>query len=198
MSDPIEWPSYHSGPKEHVHALGVISLNFNYFEHLLLMLLEQHLDFKIARHVFTMLNNSNRPQLIREAFKIYEGDAEVTGCVDAALRYFSVCVENRNNLAHGRLCTYETDLLRVEKTTRGQGGFASEFLFKLEDLRQVADEIMIGADFVAELSGTLRGRKTLRQGTATATTPLGMSPLPRPALPSIPQMPRKIIPLRPL
>jgi hypothetical protein len=36
------WPSYPTGPKDHLHALGVISLNFNLYEMSLGVFFERH------------------------------------------------------------------------------------------------------------------------------------------------------------
>jgi hypothetical protein len=38
-----DWPAYDIGPQKHIHALGVVSLNYNLFEGALWLIFERYL-----------------------------------------------------------------------------------------------------------------------------------------------------------
>ncbi len=59
------WPNYPTGPKDHLYALGVISLNFNLYEYSLIIFLEEHFLKDVAQFIFDKLNNEDRSRLIR-------------------------------------------------------------------------------------------------------------------------------------
>jgi hypothetical protein len=66
MSDTdYEWPKYPTGPKDHVYALGVISLNFNLYEFSMIVLLERYFDKPVAEFIFDKLSTEERGSLIR-------------------------------------------------------------------------------------------------------------------------------------
>jgi hypothetical protein len=44
MTDNPDWPAYETGQKEHMHALGVIAVNYNLFERSLFPLFAHHLE----------------------------------------------------------------------------------------------------------------------------------------------------------
>jgi hypothetical protein len=99
----IPWPSaYNVGPRDHLHALGVISNNYNEFESELFMLFSHHLQ--IPQSVYELFYFSTteckRLEFIKETFASLEKDSEVTKCVIDLIAYFQWCSEVRNTLLH--------------------------------------------------------------------------------------------------
>ena len=85
-----KWPPYPTGPKEHLEALGVISLNFNLYEYSLVNFFEEFFDKTVAAFIFHKLNNEERAALIRVLMKS-DPEPEFTGEVENLLRHFATC-----------------------------------------------------------------------------------------------------------
>jgi hypothetical protein len=102
-----EWPQYSRGPKESLHAIAVLILNFNAFETALFKLFAHHLvddkaAFKLATKMFFSLPERNRLDFIKLTFSSREKDAEVKLTVSKLLKYFEWCQHARNHFAHSR------------------------------------------------------------------------------------------------
>jgi hypothetical protein len=193
------WPSYPTGPKDHLHALGVISLNFNLYEMSLGVFFERHFPKPIAEHIFQKMTNEERISLIQKLADIYEADPIGKTEIEYALTHFQICAENRHNLLHSRLQMALEDVLAVEKQARGSPDKILEFHLKVGDLRRTADEMMAGFNFMIQLwwyfdkrDHFFAQKEGYRQG-VMPDPPEGEAP----TLPKRPPKPRKINP-RPL
>jgi hypothetical protein len=156
MTSPdYEWPRYSVGPKDHLEALGVISLNFNLYEYSLVIFLERYLNKQVSAFLTDKLNNEERSELIRLMVQD-EPRPELIDEVEFLLRHFATCAANRHVLLHSRLgsppSVAEKDkILSLEKAARGEPERLLAFRLKIGDLRRTADEMHAGVDFVIDL-----------------------------------------------
>src|SRR5690242_18073556 len=94
-----EWPKpkYDAPSKDKMHALGIISLNYNSFEHTLFAIFRSNLvgklDDKFLEFLFGEFNRQQQVESIRMAFSTTESDPEVKDCVQHLLSYFHWCYE---------------------------------------------------------------------------------------------------------
>jgi hypothetical protein len=176
------WPVYKTGPNKHLHALGVISVNYNLFEFALSDVLKHYAGEDVSKFFFERINNEERIEAIRHFVKAKERDAAILTLMDNLTTYFSACSNNRNILMHSRyLDGSESNVLSLEKNLRGQVSLLY-FRLLLPDLRRFADKVRNGIVFVADLLEYLRARDA------------GVVPLP--ALPKKLRSPRTLNPSR--
>jgi hypothetical protein len=194
------WPKYPTGPKGHLYALGVISLNFNLYEYSLTVFLERYLPKDVAGFLFDRLNNVERPAIIRLLMK---GEPEdVIENIEYLLRHFATCAQNRHTLLHSRLVPGGgtlLDVLTIEKFARGNPEKILEFHLEIGDPHRTADEMYAGFEFVVSLFHYFEKRDHYLILGATAQEGLCPAPLPseHPPLPKRPPEPRTISPLLP-
>lgn len=200
MSEPdYPWPHYRTGPNDHLHALGVISLNFNLYELALIIYAEEHFDKQIAEYIFSTMTNEERVGLIRRLAEWKEPDPDAREAIDFSLSHFMTCAENRHNLLHSRLQISHKTVLTLEKAARGNPEKLLQFHLKIGALRRVADEMMAGFNYILRLWDYFRARQRyldaldLHEEGLVADPPKGQPP----ALPDKPPSPRKIDPLPP-
>jgi hypothetical protein len=89
-------PNYSTGPTKHLHALGVISLNYNMFERGLVAVLEFYLDKPTAEFLFDKMSNEQRVGIIRQFARQREKDPVILDLIEHQLLYFGRCFENLN------------------------------------------------------------------------------------------------------
>jgi len=204
MSEPdYPWPRYEVGPKDHLEALGIISLNFNLYEYSLVIFLEQHFSKDVSGFLTDKLSNEERSQLIR---LVMQNDPypEVTEEIEFLLRHFATCAANRHLLLHSRpsipILGVPTDkILQLEKFAKGDPQRLLAFQLKIGDLRRTADEMRAGFDYVVNLWRYFFDREhyhTVLEHAEESGIP-GPSPSVHPTLPKRPPEPRKIDPLQP-
>jgi hypothetical protein len=187
------WPRYLTGPEDHLSALGVISLNFNLYEHSLAVFLEEHLSKEVAAYLSDRLTNEQRSHLIRLLMKT-DPEPQVYAEVEFVLRHFATCAENRHNLLHSRpafgLGLFGADNLSLEKLARGNPEKLLAFELEIGDLHRTADEMRAGYDFVVSLWRYFREREKWPASANRDAPPRE----PPPSLPERPPEPRKINP----
>jgi hypothetical protein len=145
-------PNYRSGPYEHLHALGVISLNFNMYESSLVIPLEFYLPKSTASFVVNRESHQRRVAAIKHFVSINEPNQQMVGAIDHALKHFDACYENRNILLHSKLSFNAVDARRyltLEKLSN-KAEFI-QFHFSLSELQRVADEMMDGVFYLSDI-----------------------------------------------
>jgi hypothetical protein len=185
-------PAYETAPPKHLHALGVISLNFNLFETSMYVLLEQFMPESAVAYFFHEMSNEKRMSALR-AFSQSHADPDITERIDSICTYFSICAENRNLLMHSRIEQLRSaDLLSLTKM--GKSGELS-FDLPLGILRRVADEMWMGIKFTFDFAKHLAA---LRE---SLTSLVNIEPDAGPkfvaavqSLPEIPPKPHKLDP----
>jgi hypothetical protein len=157
-----EWPQYSRGPKESLHAIAVLILNFNAFETALFRLFAHHLAddrpaYKLATKMFFALPERNRLDFIKMVFSSREKDADVKITLSKLLKYFEWCQHTRNHFAHSR---YDPSLFKTPQddthiflAKRGQRYGPKPHYMKpsLAVLRNAADKINQGLHLCLDL-----------------------------------------------
>jgi hypothetical protein len=183
-----QWPlpDYTTGPTRHVHALGVISLNFNMYEAAQQVFLEFNLDKGTAEFLFDKMTNEQRQAAIRHFVAKGEKDSAIRDLVEHSLAHYARCFENRNILMHSKqyFAVSLESVLSIEKRPKGKS-VALTFHLQLDDLRRTADEMMDGVFFITDIWRVVdfRDHDPKDRKTATFRTP---------ALPAKPELPKKL------
>jgi hypothetical protein len=139
------WPFYMRGQRDHIHAIGVVALNFNRMELLLHRLLYRYLGTESEAahaHICRSLNLHS----VLELFNICVAKEKSASRRDH-LRHFSRCYEacaaNRNILMHSDLDELESteQALALFKRSGAKPHIRNQLKLSIEELRRVADEI---------------------------------------------------------
>ncbi|WP_316161942.1 hypothetical protein [Bradyrhizobium sp. SZCCHNRI20481] len=162
-----EWPDYHTGRREHVHAVGVIALSYTAFERRLFGLYSHHPERQNMPHAlmqlyYSSLNEANQLKAIRVVFSEYEREPEVIDRVDNILEYFDWCSDARNKLLHSEMYPAmfggDADKLYLTKPLSKRDPASTYMWLTVEELRDIADKIEHGKRNSAALSLYLRYR----------------------------------------
>jgi hypothetical protein len=102
------WPHYATGPKDHMHALGVISVNFNLFETSLIAIFAQpFIRAGVPRdecsRLFGGYSNEQRLDVMRTMYRGRGWSDEARDHIEHLIGYWSACFQNRNLLMHAHL-----------------------------------------------------------------------------------------------
>lgn len=142
------WIARHSMiDPERLHALGIITLQWNHSERNLWLIFS--LVFSLHRRVAWILAHDmgdiSLCEKIKEMLKIMQPEPEVDTVLNAYLKAYDVCRINRNTLTHFTSATNPTnpdDLLNaVFLRRKGPSGKPNELPSTLKDIRRVAEEI---------------------------------------------------------
>src|SRR5690242_11568519 len=100
-----EWPRYLVPEPHYLHALGVISLNYNTYEHQLFAIFLHHLreagvPGSFSEFIFNEFNMQQKTEAIKKSYQSFEKDPAVLEAVDHLLLHFNWCFEARNLLLH--------------------------------------------------------------------------------------------------
>ena len=187
-------PRYRSVGKDHAHALGVITLNYNQFEFVFFRLFAHHFErqkvpLAAAWATYSGLPDNARSRTIRAVFADCEADATAIDHVDHALKFFARCVANRNLLFHSRSADEPPGEMRLSKTVKEDWETINHIDMTLVQLRQIADDMFTGFEYSWEVWAYLQGRD-LRDTLA----PFWQWAMPR-TLPQKPPLPQALVPV---
>jgi hypothetical protein len=169
MSEPIDnWPlpHYSAGPRDHLHAVGIISAVYNSFEDCIHRLYRHHFDvrqipYQLSDFLWLAINENQRIEALKVVFSNCEKDKEVVTRIDNLIEYFQWCWAIRNMLSHAQhypaafsAKTGKLHLMRISKRNPDIG-YAQ---FDLATLRTMADRIEYGKRHCARLIIYLRVR----------------------------------------
>jgi hypothetical protein len=166
-ADTWPMPHYNPGQPKHLHALGVIAIQFASFERSVdILYLNKALGQKLPQDLIELyyfsLNEEKRIDAVRLIFKTYEQDANVINLIDNLLEYFHWCRNCRNQILHAEQYPPAfgggEDVLYLIKRVGKQSPKSGYMKFSLERLRFIADKIRVGVVHAAELHLYLRFR----------------------------------------
>jgi hypothetical protein len=189
---------YHPGLKDHMHALGVISANFNDLEVSLFFLFYYYLNdpqSKAPGLIFGGLDNKKRINIIKSFAEGYESPGEIRDLVFRFVDGFDICSENRHSLMHSSVtgeinALIPTPDLSLKKHSRSNFGSQTFANVDLKRLRKIADEIyaydIFGFGIYIYLQARRNGGKIILAGETKS-----------PSLPVIIPLPDKLILLPP-
>ena len=169
MSESDQWPSpdYNPGSRDHLHAIGVISMMFNAFERGLHDLYEIHpLRQRVPQRLidlyFYSLNEDRRTQAIQKVFKSFERSPKVKAIVTNLVDYFEWCKDARNKVLHAEqypaLLGGDPAFLHLTKKASKNNPSARYIALTVPLLRSIADKMRAGQLQCAKVRIYLRVR----------------------------------------
>jgi hypothetical protein len=187
MSDPVEWPPYHIGSRDHLHAIGAVIAAWNIVEtayQTFTQLIFAH-NMKAGVHAFELLGNDERVRLIRAQLPGLANEQELD-LLDHFIKSANICKENRNVLAHAGYSNQPSEELIV-MTTKGSKGRSSlnRIKFSVGGIREMADATYATAFFGMNLWSAINLRLSNQAWTSRGVSPRFFQSLPeKPPLPS--------------
>jgi hypothetical protein len=179
------WPAYPLGPASHIHALGVIAINYNSLEQALFVLLREYLGTHHILHaqIFQALNTTSILALFTAAVELHERDDALKERLVAFCPLFGTCFTNRNLLMHANVREADaTDvLLALAKRSKRKPHIFNDLRLTLPELRQIADDIRTVFTYAFRLWNFI-----LKRARRVSGWPEEDQPVRLPALPDIP------------
>jgi hypothetical protein len=198
-----QWPEpkYRIAQKEHLHAIGVLVLNYNAFESALFDIFVHHLDRhdvpqRLAKKLYFEMQERKRLDFVKVIFSAYERNPHVKVALTKLLKYFEWCADTRNRLVHAK---YSPPLFGVENNKLYLAKRVSQRSLKLHYmqpslrvLRNAADHIRVGLDCCVSLHFHLKLRDTPQEERSLALRASALGDPSPPPLPEIPPPPKKL------
>lgn len=160
------WPSYDVGIKEHAHAVGVLSFNYNTLENELLQLLALYdgAPEDVVAFIFEKFSTDARLEWLRRLVKTRRAiSPAIAKALLAFCDAYKVCTDNRNLIVHSRISALwtGTSALMLSKRSRGQGKESHQDV-DLKTIRRVADEVFDWAKFAHHVLFYVKRRQRSR------------------------------------
>ena len=144
------------------------------------------MGFSSAANWFHRSNNRDRVEMLKAIVTKNEHDHDIRDCVLWALQCFDICTNNRNVLVHARSeHQYRSSTMRLSKKHRTDPNRTSHYPLKLNDLREVADDMGALLDFMVHLHAHIHDLRPPPNAI--------LGPCPEP-LPNKPPKPRRLEP----
>ena len=198
-SESSSWAGpYSSSHGDLIHAVGMISLNYNFLEVILRQHYLNHFNYpSTGAFTFERQSNDVRLELIKRYIAARKGrdiDADYAEAFLHFLDCFKACQTNRNIIMHARvaLLTENEELfLEFSKSRKDEPLTLNHFVVSLNGLRKIANDIKTTAEYgrvtrLLWLSSQVRGTEIARL----------FGPLPE-ALPEKPELPEILNPQGP-
>lgn len=158
MSATDSWPSYPTGDKDSIFAIGVISLKFVELEAVLIRLFATilRIPYETAQQISSRVGSSACSALTDQAAekKRHGWSEDVQAHIEHFLKGFSVCTENRNNVAHSDIAwsssNAEVALYKISKN-----GNEIMAVAELGHLHRVADDMNTYAVYGRQLANAI-------------------------------------------
>jgi hypothetical protein len=166
MTGSPAWPSYQTGPKDSIFAIGVISINYARLEFAAqgMFINILGMTMNVGHFVYARLGPEMRDAMMRQALPFRGWPQNVGELAFHFIEANKICYENRNKLMHSNIMVGSERTIVLYKTDRsGKTTLANP---TLKELRQVADDMNTYVDFGLWLSNQI------------AWTLLGMKPQP--------------------
>ena len=105
VEDTWPVPDHNAGKPKHLHAIGVLSMNFNQYERGLYLLYKFHLSKKrlprgIIELYYFSLSERLRLAAIQNVFEEFERSDKVKAVLDSNLKFFDWYSQVRNSILH--------------------------------------------------------------------------------------------------
>ncbi|WP_316172116.1 MULTISPECIES: hypothetical protein [unclassified Bradyrhizobium] len=184
-----EWPSYLTGRRDHIHALGVISLSYSAFERDLFTLYAHHPGVKgmpreLVDKYWSSQSEFNQVKSVREIFQMYETDPAPLKFVNKLMDYFDWCSHTRNQLMHSEyypsIFGGVADKLYLIKRASKAKSESIYITLTVDQLRDIADKIEHGKRECAAFIIWLRIRDIPREELPRSYGVYAADPMPEP------------------
>jgi hypothetical protein len=180
MPNADNWPNYSLGPKEHLHAMGVLIAAWKHvetaYQTLVQLVFPQHL--KAGIHTFELLGFDGWCKLIRAHFPDF-ATAEEMELIEHFMKSSNVCKENRNIIAHAGHPNQPaaSTIVMAGKITKDRSKLDLIY-FDLEALREMADATYTTGNFGFNVGSAILMRLSNASLQAQGLAPTFFVPLP--------------------
>lgn len=163
MNNQWPLPKYSSAPADHLHALGVVTLNFNTFEFALFRLFSHHLetlkvDISVSWNLYSALQDNKKGDAIVDLYSRYEKNSSVINHVNHILAFFHRCSGNRNHLFHATHTHHPGDDLHLSSGVRREWNRVNQLQLSLPQIRSIADSMHDGFLYLWDVWAYLQRR----------------------------------------
>ncbi|TAA55277.1 hypothetical protein [Shinella sp. JR1-6] len=134
---------------ERAHALGLVTLYWNFCEAGLAELVTDYSGMKPAdaAHFLYGANAVSLLDLLRGLARRNEKRPDLLEALDHAITCVDICRRNRNNLAHSWV-NFKGDKLFKPNRARGGNPFTEVFSFDLGEIREVAEDCYTAGQYL--------------------------------------------------
>jgi hypothetical protein len=182
MAEPDYWPTYATGPRESIFALGVISINYSRLEIAFARIFGIVLGIDWALSTLAMARIKSIETILaimREALSKLDWPDDVKEQVGEFITAFKIFADNRNLLMHSTLLAGGTEANLLYKTNNA--GKTTVARPTLQELRHLADEMYCYFNYSQHLANSIEARRV--DWTASPVLQI-----PWPNTPSLPQL----------
>lgn len=189
-SEVSDWPKHPDSSKEHVYAIGMLSINYNELEEIFLGLIDHYNRSAegLSAFLFEKLSADVRTEWLKKLMSLHEDESAVHLSMAHLISAYKICTANRNLLIHSRIMAHRlTDndnALIASKRTR-KTGEEKYYEFSLDVIRRVADEIQFWRGYAGHINAYLNRRALKEKNLPTGSRLIGPTKLPgEPSLPA--------------
>ena len=150
-------------PSDHVSiwAIGMITIEWNYIEHLLECLLELFLvGHGLSYEFVEPMGNATRTELLFKYILNNERNKRFKIFFMHAQKHLLICRENRNFLSHGRMNTHSKNHITIERVTRRQSSRTTSKIM-VHQLMQVSEDMVHCIEYLNYISANTSFYKSL-------------------------------------
>ncbi|MGB0084491.1 MAG: hypothetical protein WBP94_03845 [Rhodomicrobiaceae bacterium] len=186
------WPANPDPSKEHIYAIGRLSVNYNDLEATLLHLIQIYDDdtyHEITDFLFQKVPTNVRIEWLKKVLSIFERDNDVILSIEHFISAYSICTDNRGLLVHSRIFALgigDNSLLTAKRSRKT--GVLTGYEFPLEVIRRISDEIEFWKRYGSHICAYLNRRSLSQQ-----KLPEGMQPIGPTTLPQISSLPANLL-----
>jgi hypothetical protein len=158
-----DWSGDYFGPslRDHLHALGVVALNYNALEISFYLLFCEYVGYsEVSAQLFSDMKNNFRLETLKATAIKQEKNVAVIDAIGTFVGAFDICALNRNILMHSvhDLVQDGDSVLKLLKSNRKDPMKQTNLVFDVRTLRQVADEIWTLDQYAVDLAFYLQTR----------------------------------------
>jgi hypothetical protein len=193
MNESSEWPLYHIGSRDHLHAIGVVIASWNIVETAYQTFIQLIFANNVTAgiHAFELLGNDERVKLIRAQLPSIATEHEID-LLDHFIKSTNICKEYRNVLAHAGYANQPADeLILMTKGLSKDRQSTNLIRFSVGGIREMADATYATAGFGLNLWTAMNLRLSNEAWISRGTPPRFL-----PSLPEKPPLPRNWVQIR--
>jgi hypothetical protein len=141
MATTQSWPTYPTGPRESIFAMGVVSIKFAEIESVIVFMFATVLGigFEAATKIASKIGTGNCQHLIGQLLSGNQWDERTNELVAHFIKGAAILTESRNSLMHSNLAWHTSEHTVLFKTSKQGNTMMS--VPKLGELRRVADDM---------------------------------------------------------
>jgi hypothetical protein len=196
-SSSAAWPprSYHIGPKDHLHALGVVAALYNNLEFSLFGLFYMYsgISGPLAQSLFGNMSNAQRADFLTKCIDEARIDVILKELAYHFIQCFSICAENRNFLMHATIHPHiDPEQLTFRKSSREDPARFNTINAGVTAIRKVANSFHEIDNFGVGVFTATSSKLDWKPGLRVSNIRIDGVPF-EPPLPQKPPLPDKLL-----